>query len=158
MTQKITPFLWFDNQLEQALAFYASVFPDFETTGVQRYGEGAPVPAGEIITATFTINGQEFGALNGGPMFQFNEAVSFQILCDTQEEIDHYWHKLTEGGEESMCGWVKDPFGLSWQVVPSVLTSLISGPDPEGAQRATQAMLQMKKLDIATLQAAYNGD
>ncbi len=158
MTQKITPFLWFDNQLEQALALYESVFPDFQTTGVQRYGEGAPVPAGEIITATFTINGQEFSALNGGPMFKFNEAVSFQILCDTQEEIDHYWHKLTEGGEESMCGWLKDPFGLSWQVVPSILADLLAGPDPAGAQRATQAMLQMKKLDIAALQAAYNGD
>jgi predicted 3-demethylubiquinone-9 3-methyltransferase (glyoxalase superfamily) len=155
---KITPFLWFDNNLEAAMNFYASVFEDVEISNVSRSGEGGPAPAGTVFTASFRINGQDFMGLNGGPMFKFTEAVSFFIECNDQGEIDYYWEKLTgDGGEESMCGWLKDKFGLSWQVVPSVLGQLLGSPDPEKAGRAMQAMMQMKKLDIATLQAAYDG-
>jgi predicted 3-demethylubiquinone-9 3-methyltransferase (glyoxalase superfamily) len=155
---KITPFLWFDNNLEAAMDFYASVFEEVEISNVSRYGEGGPAPAGTVITASFRINGQDFIGLNGGPMFKFTEAISFVIGCNDQEEVDYYWDKLTaDGGEESMCGWLKDKFGLSWQVVPAVLGQLLGSPDPEKAGRAMQAMLQMKKLDIAALQAAHDG-
>lgn len=155
---KITPFLWFDNNLEEAMSFYAGIFENVEILNVSRYGEGGPVPAGTVMTASFRINGQDFMGLNGGPMFKFTEAISFFIDCKNQEEIDSYWSKLTaDGGEESMCGWLKDKYGLSWQVVPDVLGSLLGSPDPEAAGRAMQAMMQMQKLDIAKLQAAHDG-
>jgi predicted 3-demethylubiquinone-9 3-methyltransferase (glyoxalase superfamily) len=151
--QKITPCLWFDNQLEEAISFYASVFPESEILRISRYQEGTPM-AGKVLTAHFRLSGQEFIAINGGPMFKFTEAVSFSIDCKTQEEIDYYWNKLTEGGEELMCGWLKDKFGLSWQVVPSDLGSLIHHTDPEKAQRAMESMLQMRKIDINALKQA----
>jgi predicted 3-demethylubiquinone-9 3-methyltransferase (glyoxalase superfamily) len=152
---KITPFLWFDDDLEQALAFYASVFPHATIGEVSRYGEGGPAPSGTVISATFELEGQQFIALNGGPGHGFTDAVSFLIRADTQEEIDRLWERLTEdGGQPGPCGWLKDKFGLSWQVVPSVLTDLLSDPDPGRAGRAMAAMLQMSRLDIAALQAA----
>jgi len=151
------PFLWFDNNLEEAMNFYAGVFKEVEIFHVSRAGDGAPVPSGTVMSASFRINGQDFLGLNGGPMYKFTEAISFFIECNSQEEIDYYWEKLTAGGEESMCGWLKDKFGLSWQVIPSVLGQLLGSPDPEKAGRAMQAMLQMRKLDIAALQAAHDG-
>jgi predicted 3-demethylubiquinone-9 3-methyltransferase (glyoxalase superfamily) len=152
--QKITPCLWFDNQVEEAIGFYTSIFPDSEIVNISRYPDGTPYLAGKVLVATFRISGHEFIALNGGPMFKFTEAVSFSIDCKTQEEIDYYWEKLTEGGEESMCGWLKDKFGLSWQVVPAELGSLLYHPDPEKAQRAMQALFKMRKIDIAILEQA----
>jgi len=152
MIQKITPFLWFDNQAEEAMNFYVSIFKDSKVLSISRYGEGAPVPAGTVMTASFLIEGQQFTALNGGPLFSFTEAISFVIHCQTQEEVDHYWEKLTEGGEEVQCGWLKDKFGVSWQVVPEVLGRLLNNPDPNKAQRAMQAMFTMKKIDISQLQ------
>jgi predicted 3-demethylubiquinone-9 3-methyltransferase (glyoxalase superfamily) len=158
MGQKITPFLWFDNQAEEAMKLYVSVFKDSEVLNVSRYGEAGPGEPGSVMTASFRLNGQEFVALNGGPMFTFTEAVSFVIDCADQAEVDYYWNALTTGGgEPGACGWLKDRFGLSWQVVPKALNELIGGPDPEGAQRAMQAMLQMSKLDVAALQRAYDG-
>ena len=154
MIQKITPFLWFDNQAEEAMNFYVSIFKDSKVLSISRYGEGAPVPAGTVMTASFLIEGQQFTALNGGPLFSFTEAISFVIHCQTQEEVDHYWEKLTEGGEEVQCGWLKDKFGVSWQVVPEVLGRLLNNPDPNKAQRAMQAMFTMKKIDISQLQEA----
>ena len=154
MIQKITPFLWFDNQAEEAMNFYVSVFKDSKVLSISRYGEGAPVPAGTVMTASFLIEGQQFTALNGGPLFSFTEAISFVIHCQTQEEVDHYWEKLTEGGEEVQCGWLKDKFGVSWQVVPEALGRLLNNPDPNKAQRAMQAMFAMKKIDISQLQEA----
>jgi len=154
MIQKITPFLWFDNQAEEAMNFYVSVFKDSKVLSISRYGEGAPVPAGTVMTASFVIEGQQFTALNGGPLFSFTEAISFVIHCATQDEVDHYWEKLTEGGEEVQCGWLKDKFGVSWQVVPEALGSLLNNPDPNKAQRAMQAMFTMKKIDINQLQEA----
>lgn len=149
----ITPFLWFDNQLEEAMTFYASVFPDAEITNVQRQG-----PDGPVFTASFKLAGQKFSGLNGGPQFRFNEAVSFMVSCKDQEEVDHYWDKLTaDGGEESMCAWLKDKYGLSWQIVPDALFTYISGPDAAGRQRATEAMLKMRKIIIADLKSAYEG-
>ncbi|MBI5294357.1 MAG: VOC family protein [Chloroflexi bacterium] len=153
--QKITPFLWFDNQAEEAVNFYTSVFKNSKILSIARYGEAGPGPAGAVMTANFELNGQEFVALNGGPVFKFTEAVSFVVNCETQAEVDHYWEKLSEGGETSRCGWLKDKFGLSWQIVPTVLGELMSAGDPERANRVTQAMLQMDKLDIGVLQAAY---
>lgn len=155
--QKITPFLWFDNNLEEAIEFYTSVFPNSKIGGVSRYGEGAPLPAGTIMSGTFELEGQQFMALNGGPMFKFTEAISFYVNCKDQEEVDYYWNKLTaDGGEESMCGWLKDKFGLSWQIIPTKLPELIGSSDPQKAGKAMQAMLQMRKIDIAQLEAAYN--
>jgi len=154
MIQKITPFLWFDNQAEEAMNFYVSIFKDSKVLSISRYGEGAPVPAGTVMTASFQIEGQQFTALNGGPLFSFTPAISFVIDCKTQEEVDHYWEKLTEGGEEVQCGWLKDKFGVSWQVVPEVLGRLLNNPDPNKAQRAMQAMFTMKKIDISQLQEA----
>jgi predicted 3-demethylubiquinone-9 3-methyltransferase (glyoxalase superfamily) len=155
--QKITPFLWFDNQAEEAANFYISVFKDSKVGKVSRYGDAGPGPKGSVMVAEFELNGQRFIALNGGPQFKFTEAVSFVINCETQDEVDYYWSKLTaDGGEESMCGWLKDKFGLSWQVTPTIMGKLFSA-DPTGAQRAMQAMLQMKKLDIQKLQDAYDG-
>ncbi|MEU6819119.1 VOC family protein [Streptomyces atriruber] len=153
----ITPSLWFDLQGEEAAKFYVSVFPNSEITSVSYYGEGAPRPAGTVLTVEFVLDGRPFTALNGGPDFTFNEAVSFQIHCADQTEVDHYWTKLSEGGEEGPCGWLKDKYGLSWQVVPTVLNELLTDPDAERAQRAMQAMLGMEKLDVAALRAAADG-
>lgn len=157
MAEKITTCLWFDHQAEEAAGFYASVFDGGKVLEVSRYGEGGPGPAGQAITVRFEIEGRTFTALNGGPAFAFNESVSFVIDCSSQQEVDRYWDALVAGGSESQCGWLKDRFGVSWQVVPSVLGQLIGGPDPEGSQRAMRAMLAMKKLDIAALERAYNG-
>jgi predicted 3-demethylubiquinone-9 3-methyltransferase (glyoxalase superfamily) len=151
--QKITPFLWFDKQAEDAARFYVSVFKDSKMGQVSRYGEGMPGPAGSVMTAAFEIEGQAFIALNGGPVFKFTEAVSFVVNCDTQKEIDHYWDRLTAGGgKEVQCGWLKDRFGLSWQIVPTALPELVKKSD-----KVMQALLHMKKLDIAALERAAAG-
>jgi predicted 3-demethylubiquinone-9 3-methyltransferase (glyoxalase superfamily) len=155
MTRKITPFLWFDGNAEEAMNFYVSVFENSEALSVNRYGEAGPGPAGSVMIATFRLSGQDFIALNGGPTYKFTEAISFMIDCNSQEEVDHFWNKLSEGGETGQCGWLKDKFGLSWQVVPSVLGELMSGDDPDRSGRVMQAMLQMSKRDIAKLQQAY---
>ena len=157
MAEKITTCLWFDTQAEEAAEFYVSVFEGSKVLNVSRYGDAGPGPAGQAMTVQFEIEGRTFMALNGGPAFSFTEAVSFVIDCASQEEVDRYWTALTDGGSESQCGWLKDRYGVSWQVVPSVLGQLLGGPDPEGAQRAMQAMLGMQKLDIAALQKAYDG-
>jgi len=151
---KITPFLWFDDNAEQAAEFYASIFPESQIVSTSRYGEAGPGPAGTAMTVTFQLQGQEFTALNGGPQFEFTEAISFVVNCETQEEVDELWEKLSDGGEEGQCGWLKDRFGLSWQIVPSVLGELLNDPDPVRAQSAMQAMLQMGKLDIDLLKQA----
>jgi predicted 3-demethylubiquinone-9 3-methyltransferase (glyoxalase superfamily) len=153
----ISTCLWFDNQAEEAAEFYTSVFDDSKILSLSRIGEGGPGPAGQAITVEFEIEGRRFMALNGGPANNFTEAVSFVVDCADQEEVDRYWSALTQGGAESMCGWLKDRYGVSWQIIPSVLGSLLAGPDPEGSQRAMQAMLGMRKLDIAQLQKAYDG-
>jgi predicted 3-demethylubiquinone-9 3-methyltransferase (glyoxalase superfamily) len=161
--QPIKPCLWFDNQAEDAAKFYTSVFKDSRIISVARYGkEGFEIhgrPEGSVMTVEFELNGQIFTALNGGPVFKFNEAVSFEIRCDSQEEVDHYWSKLTEGGDVNaqQCGWLKDKFGVSWQVVPQALNDLMSDPDRVKAGRVMNAMLQMKKIDVAGLQRAYEG-
>lgn len=160
--QKLTTCLWFNDQAEEAANLYTSIFKDSSIGNILRYEEeGAAISGrqpGSAMTVAFTIEGREFLALNGGPMFKFNEAISLVINCGTQEEIDYYWERLTDdGGEESMCGWLKDKFGVSWQVNPRILSELMSGSDPEGAKRATQAMFQMKKFDIAALEKAYIG-
>ncbi len=155
MTQKITPFLWFDSNAEEAMNFYVSVFKNAEVLSVSRYGEPGPGPEGSVMVASFRLDGQEFLALNGGPQFTFTEAVSFLIGCQSQEEADYFWDRLAEGGEAGPCGWLKDRFGLSWQVVPSVLGEMLQDKDREKANRVMQAMLQMSKLDIATLTQAY---
>ena len=156
--QKITPFLWFDNQAEEAMNFYVSIFKNSKTLSCTRYGDAGPGPKGTVIVASFELDGQEFMALNGGPRFKFTEAVSFVVSCETQAEIDEMWAKLSAGGEESQCGWLKDKFGLSWQVVPPILSKLMQDKDPQKSNRVMQAMLQMKKIDIATLQRAYDGE
>ncbi|MDO8263056.1 MAG: VOC family protein [Gallionella sp.] len=157
--QKITPFLWFDNQAEDAANFYVSVFRNSKILSVQRYGqEGAEVsgrPKGSVMTASFLLDGQEFVALNGGPVYKISPAISFVVNCETQEEVDEYWQKLTAGGEEVQCGWLTDKFGVSWQIVPTQLDKLLSDPDPVKSGRVMQAMLQMKKIDIAGLKRAY---
>lgn len=151
----ITPFLWFDNNAEEAVDFYASVFKEFEKGEAVRYTENGPGTPGQVMTIQFEIYGQKFTALNGGPVFQFNEAVSFQITVNGQEEVDEYWEKLiADGGEESQCGWLKDKFGLSWQVVPTQLIELVGDPDPARASAATNAMLKMKKIDIDSMKRA----
>ncbi len=155
--RKITPFLWFDGQAEEAVKFYTSIFTNSKTGEVARYGDAGPGEQGSVMTIAFQLNGQDFIALNGGPEYKFTEAVSFFISCADQQEVDYYWEKLSDGGEKGPCGWLKDKFGLSWQVVPSILPSLIGDPDPLKAQRATSAMLKMGKLDIAALQAAHDG-
>ena len=157
MQQKITPNLWFDTESEEAAAFYTSIFKNSRIVSVAHYTEAGPRPAGTVMTVEFELDGQRFVAINGGPQFKFDEAVSFQITCETQDEIDYYWDSLVEGGEEGPCGWLKDRYGLSWQVTPTGMEELFSDPDPERANRAMQAMLAMKKLDIAALHAAYNG-
>lgn len=152
--QKITPFLWFDGRAEEAMDFYTSVFKDAKIGAISRYGKGGPAPEGTVMSANFQLLGQDFIALNGGPMYQFSPAVSFFVSCETQEEIDDLWEKLTAGGEKSRCGWLKDKFGLSWQVVPAALSSFLGNPDREKAARAMQAMMKMDKLDIKTLEEA----
>lgn len=152
--QKITPFLWFDNNAEEALNFYTSTFKDAKIGGASRYDKSFPDRAGQIMTATFYLFGQEFLALNGGPLFQFTEAISFLVRCEDQQEVDYYWNRLTEGGKESQCGWLKDKFGLSWQIIPNALTQMLADKDPAKAHRVMQAMLQMKKIDIAALERA----
>jgi predicted 3-demethylubiquinone-9 3-methyltransferase (glyoxalase superfamily) len=154
--QKITPYLWFDNNLEEAINFYTSIFKNSKILSVTRYGEAGPGPEGTAMSATFELEGQQFMALNGGPLYKFTEAISFLVDCKTQEEVDDLWYKLSEGGEEQPCGWLKDKFGLSWQIIPSVLGELISDPDPVKSQNVVKAMLQMKKIDIAALRAAYD--
>jgi len=153
--QKITPFLWFNDQAEEAMLFYTSIFKNSKIGSVSRYGDAGPGPKGSVMSATFTLNGQDFMALNGGPQYKFTEAVSFYVNCETQAEVDEYWEKLSAGGEEGPCGWLKDKFGLSWQIVPTVLGELLSDPDPVKAQNVMQAMFQMKKLDIAKLKQAH---
>ncbi|HZD66612.1 MAG TPA: VOC family protein [Acidimicrobiales bacterium] len=155
---RITPFLWFNNQAEEAVQFYLSVFPNSRVTQVARYSESGPGPAGSVMTIHFELDGNEFVALNGGPdHYRFDESISFVIDCATAEEVDHYWQTLTDGGEEIACGWLKDRYGLRWQVVPSELPSLLGDPDPERARRATQAMMTMKKLDIEAMRKAAEG-
>ncbi len=157
--QKITPFLWFNDQAEEAANFYISIFSsasgkDTKILKVARYGEAGPGPKGSVMTVSFQLDGQEFIALNGGPHFKFNEAISFVVNCETQEEIDELWEKLSEGEKEIECGWLKDKYGVSWQIVPTVLGKLLGDPDPEKSQRVMKAMLQMKKLDIKGLKQA----
>ncbi len=151
---RITPNLWFDTQSEEAAEFYCSVFPNSKITNVSHYGEAGPREAGMVLTVDFVLDGQEFTALNGGPDFTFDEAISFMIHCADQEEVDHYWSKLSEGGEEGPCGWLKDRFGVSWQVTPDAMGELMSDPDEARAQRAMKAMLGMGKIDVAALYAA----
>ncbi|HET8683607.1 MAG TPA: VOC family protein [Micromonosporaceae bacterium] len=155
--QKITTFLWFDNQAEEAAAFYTSIFDNSRIVSVQRYGEAGPGPAGSVMTVNFELAGQQFIGLNGGPQFRFTEAISLYVDCATQEEVDELWAKLTDGGEESQCGWLKDRYGLSWQIVPRALTDLMSDPDPAKANRVMQAMLGMRKIDVKSLVDAYEG-
>lgn len=155
--QKITPFLWFNDNAEEAINFYTSIFKNSKIGSVARYGEAGPGPKGSVMTATFQLEGQEFIALNGGPHFKFTEAISFVVDCETQEEVDRFWEKLSAGGEKSRCGWLKDKFGLSWQIVPDVLGKLMQDKDPEKSKRVMQAMLKMDKLIIADLQKAYEG-
>ena len=150
----ITPCLWFDAEGEDAAKLYTSIFPNSKITDVSHYGSAGPRPEGMVMTVGFELDGQKFVALNGGPDFTFNEAISFQVSCTDQEEVDAYWSKLTEGGEEGPCGWLKDKFGVSWQIVPKVLPELLSNPDPETSQRVMEAMLQMKKIDIDELERA----
>jgi len=154
-SQKIVPFLWFDSNAEEAVNFYTSIFKNSKIGKVSRYPEGSPGPAGTVMTASFQLEGQDFIALNGGPQFKFTEAISFVVNCENQEEVDWFWKKLTEGGQEVQCGWLKDKFGLSWQIVPTILGKLMADKDPVKAQRVMQAMLKMIKIDIATLQRAY---
>jgi len=153
--QKITPFLWFDNQAEEAMNLYISLFKNSKVLSVSRYGEGGPGPRGTVMTATFQLDGQEFMALNGGPHFKFTEAISLFVNCETQEEVDELWEKLSEGGEKSQCGWLKDKYGLSWQIIPTALGEMLGDKDPQKAQNVMQAMLQMTKIDIAALRQAY---
>ena len=152
--QKITPFLWFDSQAEEAASFYTSIFPNSKVGKVLRYGEAGPGPVGSVMTVEFQLDGQSFTALNGGPHFKFNEAISFVVNCETQEEVDRYWAKLSEGGAPVECGWLKDKFGLSWQIVPTVLTELLGDSDPKKSQPVMQVMLKMTKLDIRALKEA----
>lgn len=155
--QKITPFLWFDNQAEQAMKHYVSIFRNSRIVQVTRYGEAGPGPAGTVMVGTFELEGQRFSALNGGPVFKFTEAISLVVSCETQQEVDTLWARLCEGGEPGRCAWLKDKFGLSWQIVPRALVELLQDPDPARSTRVMQAMMQMGKIDIATLQQAHRG-
>lgn len=154
-TRKITPFLWFNDQAEEAMNFYVSIFKNSKVLNITRFGDEVPGPNGKVRTGTFVLDGQELMALNGGPEFKFNEAVSLYVNCETQDEVDYLWEKLSEGGEKGDCGWIKDKYGLSWQIVPTVLGEMLSDPDSVRAKRVTEAMLKMKKLDIAGLKQAY---
>ena len=152
---KITPFLWFDGKAEEAMNFYISIFKNSKILSVTRYGEAGPGPKGTVMTAKFALNGQEFVALNGGPQFTFTEAISFVVNCETQQEVDELWEKLSEGGQKSRCGWLKDKYGLSWQVVPTALVEMLQDKDAKKSNRVMQAMLQMDKIEIETLRRAY---
>ncbi len=155
--QKITPFLWFDHQAEEAAKFYVSMFKNSKILNIARYGEGTPMPKGTVMTVDFVLEGERFTALNGGPMFKFTEAISFLVNCESQDEVDMLWKKLTSnGGVEGQCGWLKDRYGLSWQIIPTALGQMLSDPDPEKAQRVMSAMLKMKKINVETLRQAYN--
>jgi predicted 3-demethylubiquinone-9 3-methyltransferase (glyoxalase superfamily) len=151
---EITPCLWFDTEGEEAATFYTSVFPNSKIVEVARYGEAGPRPAGTVMTVSFELDGQKFVALNGGPDFTFNEAISFQVMCKTQEEVDAFWSKLSEGGEEGPCGWLKDKYGVSWQITPTALPELLGDSDPAKSQRVMEAMLQMQKIEIDALERA----
>ena len=155
--QKITPFLWFDNNAEEAIEFYQSIFENTKVGKVVRYSDAVPGMGGKVLTASIEILGQQFTFLNGGPKYKFTEAISFVIPCQTQEEVDHYWQRLTEGGEESRCGWLKDKFGLSWQVVPNALITMLEDKDAQRSSRVMQAMLQMRKIELPVLEKAYEG-
>jgi predicted 3-demethylubiquinone-9 3-methyltransferase (glyoxalase superfamily) len=152
---KITPYLWFDNNAEEAIQFYSSIFKNSKTVNVTRYGEGGPLSKGTLMSATFEVEGQQFMALNGGPHFKFNEAISFFVKCETQEEVDELWEKLSEGGEEGRCGWLKDKYGLSWQIIPSILGKLMQDEDAGKAKKVMEAMFKMDKIDIKALKQAY---
>jgi predicted 3-demethylubiquinone-9 3-methyltransferase (glyoxalase superfamily) len=154
--QLITPFLWFDGQAEEAATFYTSVFPNSKVVKVVRCGKAGPGPAGSVLTVEFELAGQKFVGLNGGPNFKFTEAISFVVNCQSQEQVDSYWQKLSAGGHEVACGWLKDKFGLSWQITPTLLLKLLSDPDPEKSARVMQAMMQMKKIDSRAIQMAYD--
>jgi len=154
--QKITPFLWFDNKAEEAANFYVSIFKNSKVMNVVRYGDAGPGPKGSVMIATFQLDGQDFTALNGGPQFTFSPAVSFVVDCKTQQEVDELWERLSEGGEKMQCGWLKDKYGLSWQIVPSILPELMQTNDEKKSQNVMKAMLQMTKLDIQRLQQAYD--
>jgi predicted 3-demethylubiquinone-9 3-methyltransferase (glyoxalase superfamily) len=153
--QKITPFLWFDGEAEEAMRFYVSIFKNSRIVGVSRYGDAGPGPKGTVMVAKFELDGQEFLALNGGPQFTFSPAVSFVVNCETQGEVDDYWDKLSAGGEKQQCGWLKDKYGLSWQIVPTILGEMMQDKDAGKSQRVMKAMLQMTKIDIKSLQEAY---
>jgi len=154
--QKITPFLWFDHQAEEAAGFYASIFPNSKIVKVVRYGKAGPGPPGSAMTVEFQLEGQTFVALNGGPLFKFTEAISFVVNCQTQDEVDAYWDKLSAGGADAQCGWLKDKFGLSWQIVPTVLVEMLTDPDAQKSQRVMKAMMTMKKLDIRKLKEGFD--
>jgi predicted 3-demethylubiquinone-9 3-methyltransferase (glyoxalase superfamily) len=154
--QKITPFLWFDDNAEEAMNFYVSVFKNSKILTLTRYGKDGPLPEGTVFTISCELDGQEFSALNGGPLFTFSEAISFYVNCKSQQEVDDLWEKLSEGGEKGRCGWLKDKYGLSWQVIPTVLIELMQDKDAEKARRVTAAMMQMNKIDIKALQEAYD--
>jgi len=153
--QKILPFLWFDGNAEEAVKFYTSIFKNSKIGGVTRYGETGPGPKGTVMTASFLLEGQEFVALNGGPIFKFTEAISFVVNCETQEEIDYYWEKLSKGGQEVQCGWLKDKYGMSWQIVPAALGQMLTDSDTAKTQRVMEALLKMVKIDMKTLRQAY---
>lgn len=155
---KITPCLWFDTQGEEAANLYTSLFPNSRVVNVSYYGESGPGPAGTVLTVEFELDGDSFLALNGGPQYQFTEAISFQVACEDQADVDYYWNNLSAGGEEGPCGWLKDKFGMSWQIVPTVLPKLLTDPDRAKAERAMKAMMSMGKLDIAALQQAFDGE
>jgi predicted 3-demethylubiquinone-9 3-methyltransferase (glyoxalase superfamily) len=154
--QKITPFLWFDGKAEEAMNFYVSIFKNSKVGKVSRYGEAGPGPKGSVMSATFQLDGQEFFALNGGPQFSFTPAISFFVNCETQQEVDELWEKLSDGGRKDRCGWLADKYGLSWQIVPSILGKLLQDPDPKKASQVMQAMLKMDKFDIKDLQQAHD--
>jgi predicted 3-demethylubiquinone-9 3-methyltransferase (glyoxalase superfamily) len=152
--QKITPFLWFDGNAEEAMNFYTSIFKNAKVANISRYGEAGPGPAGRVLTASFELEGLQFTALNGGPHYKFSEAISFHVACESQDEVDYFWDRLGAGGQIQQCGWLKDKFGVSWQIVPTVLPKLLGHPNRAKANQVMQAMLQMKKLDIAALERA----
>lgn len=155
--QKVTPFLWFDNQAEEAANFYVSIFKNSKVTACSRYGDTGPGPKGSVMVAEFELDGQQFSALNGGPHFKFTEAISLVVNCESQEEVDYFWTKLSAGGQEVECGWLKDKYGLSWQITPTKLIEYLKNEDREKANRVMAAMMKMKKIDIATLDRAYDG-
>ena len=155
LSQKIIPFLWFENQAEEAVNYYINIFNNSNIKNIVYYGKAGPGPVGNVMTVTFELEGQEFTALNGGPMYKFTEAISFYVKCTSQDEVDYYWEKLTKAGEEQPCGWLKDKYGVSWQIVPTLLVEMLNDSDPLKVKKVTEAMLKMKKIDIKTLKQAY---